>query len=48
MSEQEIDDPWRRAERLRRQIERHNRFYTIRGRQKVGVATAMQGIVQLR
>ena len=31
MSEQEIDGPRRRAERLRRQIERHNRFYSIRG-----------------
>jgi hypothetical protein len=31
MCEQEIDGPRRRAERLRRQIERHNRFYSIGG-----------------
>jgi hypothetical protein len=27
MSEEEIEDPKRRAERLRREIERHNRLY---------------------
>lgn len=39
MSEREIDGPRRRAERLRGQIERHKRFYTIRGDVKKSAAT---------